>query len=201
MTVSSFENMGIIKNPIYPLQEYNAFINFFRKRAQIFSDKIYFRYQEKLSDGNIVVKTLTYGEVDRITTNLACELYDTLGDKTTIALIEDHSVYYVIIQLVIHKLRIPLLLLSPRNSVESVINILEQVNADALLYGKRHGQLKDEVMAKIKADSDTNILFAETPVINFDHLIQVPLNPRASEILDYNFTNEDLEKIFLIMHR
>lgn len=200
MTVSSFENMGIVKNPMHHLSDYNAFINFFQKRAQLYRDKVYFRYQAKCSDGNIVVKTLTYGQVDRITTNLACDLYEILGDKTTIALIEDHSVYYVIIQLAIHKLRIPLLLLSPRNSVESVINLLSQVNADALLYGKRYGQLKDEVMAKIKADSDTNVLFTESPVIDFDHLIQIPLNTKASEILDYNFTNEDLEKIFLIIH-
>ncbi|CAO3627535.1 unnamed protein product [Mucor hiemalis] len=200
MTIPSFAEMGIIKNPIFPIHDYNAFINFFQKQAQIHSDKIYFRYQTKLSDGGIVVKTLTFGEVDRITTNLACEMYETLGSKTTIALVEDHSICYPILQIALHKLRVPVLLLSPRNSVDSVVNLLCQVNADVLLYGQRHGQLKDEVIAKTKAISDTDILFAQVPNINIDQLVQAPLNYKATEILDYNFTAEDLSKVFVIIH-
>lgn len=193
--------MGIIKNSIFPLHDYNAFINFFQKQAQIHSDKIYFRYQTRLSDGSIVVKTLTFGEVDRITTNLACELYETLGNKSTIVLVEDHSICYPILQIALHKLRVPVLLWSPRNSVDSVVNLLCQVNADVLLYGQRYIQLKDEVMARTKAISNTDILFAQVPNINTDQLVQSPLNYSATEILDNNFTAKDLSKDFVIIHR
>lgn len=201
MTNLSFENMAIIKNPLFPIQDYNAFINFFQKQAQIHRDKVYFRYQTKLSDGNMVVNSLTFGEVDRITSNLACDLYETLGSKSMIALLEDHSVYYPIIQIAIHKLRIPVLLLSPRNSVEYVVDLLAQVNADVLLYGQRFEQIKDEVLVKFKADANNDILFTQTPIINIQQLVQVPLNSRVTKILNFNFSSEDLSKIVVIIHR
>lgn len=201
MTKTSFEDMAIVKNPMFSLRDYNAFINLFQKQAQLHCDKIYFRYQMKLSDGSIVVKSLTFGEVDRITSNLACDFHKTLGSKSVIALLEDHSVYYLITQLALQKLRIPVLLLSPRNSAEYVVDLLKQVKADVLIYGQRYELMKNEVMVKARATYDTDILFTPIPSMDFEQLVHIPLHSRVTKILDHSFSTEDLSKTSVIIHR
>lgn len=135
---------------------------------------------------------MTYGQVDRITTNLAYDFYGYLGDRSVIPLLEDHSPYYLILIIALYKLQISVMLISTRNSSEAIIHLLKQVNAETLLYGESYHHAKKEVLKGNPA-----IECFAVPRLDLDELV----NPDANSILDQNFTSSDLLKTVLIIHK
>ncbi|KAG2210850.1 hypothetical protein INT47_000004, partial [Mucor saturninus] len=177
------------------VHEFNSFINFFQTQAKKFSDNIYLRYEVMTPQHDIQVETLTYGETDRIATNLACALHDRLHTASTIALMEDYSVTYLILMLALFKLRIPLLVVSVRNTPESVQNLLSQVNADAFVYGPLYTDVKESLQRDMPG-----VQSIQTPPMNFQELKSAPLHRDVDTLLDSKFTSEDLDKTNLIVH-
>lgn len=194
--MTSFDDITLVKEPRYPVHDYCCFINLFQKQAKKFEHNIYIRYEVLSSEGEIVVKTLTYGQVDLIATNLACVLYEKLGNKSVISLLEDHSVYYLIMLYTLYKLRIPVQMISARNSSAAVCSLLQQVNSDCLFYGIYYQHIKD-----IVSEENKSIECFLIPDLDLENLSKKPLNPRWSEILDQKFTEEDLDKPVTIVHR
>ncbi|KAG2237908.1 hypothetical protein INT48_002213 [Thamnidium elegans] len=193
--MASFDDITLVKEPQYPVHDYYCFINLFQKQAEKFKHNIYLRYEDLSSEGEIEVKTLTYGQVDLIATNLACDLYEKLGNKSVISVLEDHSVYYLIMLYTLYKLRIPVQMISARNSSAAVCSLLQQVNSDCLVYGIYYQHIKD-----IVSEENRNVECFPIPNFDLENLLKKPLNPIWSEILDQNFTEEDLDRSVTIVH-
>lgn len=146
-------------------------------------------------DGEIVVNKLTYEQIDRISSNLACTLHPILAGDSVVSLMENHSVYYYLFFLAIYKLRIPILFLSTRNSSQSTCHLLKQVEAQTFVYGESHSHIKEAVVEEI------GIKHLKMPDINIDEMIKHPLNTDSDKLLDRNFTRKDLLKTLLVVHR
>lgn len=194
--MSPFDAMSLVKEPHFPVKDYYSFINLFQKQAEKFKNNIYVRYEAVSNEGVIEIKTLTYGQVDLITTNLACEFHEKLSRKAVISILEDHSVYYVILLYALFKLRVPVQMISTRNSLASVCSLLSQVNSECLVYGESYQDITEAVSKELMA-----IECLPRPCLNLEELSKVPLNPNFDQILDRDFTEKDLKRSLIIVHR
>ncbi|GAA5799728.1 hypothetical protein HPULCUR_005145 [Helicostylum pulchrum] len=190
-----FESLSLATEALYPVRNYNSFINYFQEMAKKFGKSPCAYYQDLNIDGEIVVKKLTYEQVDRISSNLACTLHPILADNLVLSLMENHSVYYYIFSLAIYKLRIPILFLSTRNSSQSACHLLKQVGAETFVYGESYSHIKEAVVEEL------GIKYLEMPHINIDEMIEHPLNADSNKLIDITFTRKDLLKTLLIVHR
>ncbi|CEI92072.1 hypothetical protein RMCBS344292_06345 [Rhizopus microsporus] len=169
---------------------YKAFIDLFRIKCKLNSDRIFVRYYF-----NNAYKTLTYAECDRITTNLACKWAAKGKGVECISLIGDHSVDYLIVMLTLLKLRSTLLAVSPRNSEPAIINLLEKTNSKLLLATAKHESIAQSAAAKV---GGVEVITIEP--LNIEELLLEPLVPEHDKLLDSEFTDADLEKAALIIH-
>lgn len=174
--------------------KYHAFINFVENQCARFASNVLVRYQASTTDLT-AFKTLTFEQVNRIATNLACEWAPQVQNIDSIALLADHSVEYFITLIAALKLRRVLMLLSPRNSEAANVNLLEKTNSKFMLASEKY-----QGMAK-RCTEKTNGSFRVLGALDLDAMVQVPLNPDVDKILDRNYTEEDYEKIALIIHR
>lgn len=194
--MSSFDEISLVKEPRFSIKDYGCYINLFQKQAKKHKDNVYVRYEVVSVEGNIQVKTLTYGQVDLIITNLACEFYEKFAKKSVIFMLEDHSVYYLILLYTFYKLRVPVQMISTRNSSSAVCSLLNQVNSDCLLYGDSYQQIRNYTLKEI-----VDIESIPRPKLNLEELSKAPLNPNFEKILDQTFTEKDLKKTLNIGHR
>ncbi|KAG2237907.1 hypothetical protein INT48_002212 [Thamnidium elegans] len=193
--MSPFDDMSLIKEGKFSANDYYTFINLFQSQAKIFENNVYVHYQVTGVDGELEIKTLTYGQVDLISSNLACSLYELLNKKTVISILEDHSVYYLILLYTFYKLRIPIQMISTRNSPTAVSNLLKQADSDCLIYGKSYLPIKDIVLEK-----NMGIECFLSPELNLEELSKYPLNPEFDQIIDQNFNESDLNKTAIMVH-
>ncbi|GAA5795101.1 hypothetical protein HPULCUR_000453 [Helicostylum pulchrum] len=164
-------------------------------QAKKFRDNIYFRYEVHSANGELEVKTLTYGQVDLITTNLACELHDKLGKEQVVSVLEDHSVYYPILLYALYKLRVPVQMISIRNTPATVCHLLKQTGSQCFVYGLSYLHVKELVSKEIVGAKCFPV-----PELDLQVLSNSSLNPKWDQILDQNFTEADIEKIVAIVH-
>ncbi|KAI8066028.1 hypothetical protein BDF21DRAFT_388244 [Thamnidium elegans] len=189
-----FESLPLATETIHPVSNYNSFINYFQEMAKKFGENPCVYYQDLDINREIVVKKLTYEQVDRISSNLACTLHPILADDSVVSLMENHSVHYYIFSLAIYKLRIPILFLSTRNSSQSTCHLLKQVGAQTFIYGESYSHIKKSVVEEL------GIKHLKMPDINIDEMIEHPLNADSDKLLDRTFTRKDLFKTLLIVH-
>lgn len=194
--MTPFDDISLIKEGRFRADKYYAFINLFQSQADTHKDNVYIRYQTTTADGIFTTRTLTYGQVDLISTNLACAFHEKLGHKSVISILEDHSVYYLIILYAFYKLRIPVQMISTRNSPAAICNLLKQADSDCLIYGESYQYIKDVV-----SEENLGIECFSMPAINLEELSNCPLYPEFNQILDLNFYEEDLVKIVIMVHR
>lgn len=174
--------------------KYHAFINLFEHQASRFGSRVLARYQASATDLS-TYNTLTYEQVDRMATNLACEWAPHVENIDSIALLADHNVDYFVAMVAALKLRRVLMALSPRNSEAANVNLLEKTNSKFLLASEKYQE-----MAK-SCSAQTNGSYLILPAFDFNAMLQKPRNPDADKILDRVYTEEDYEKIALIIHR
>ncbi|CAO3642661.1 unnamed protein product [Cunninghamella blakesleeana] len=176
---------------------FKAFTNFMNHQVNSFGDKSFARY---LSDHDGHYKTLTYSDVDRIATNLACT-WASRGARniSVISLLHDHNENYLIILLALMKLRVTVLLLSTRNSEAADINLLEKTKSKVLIANVKYETIAKNAVAKASSTGDdVRLILLES--LNIDDLINQPLHPDYESILDLNFSDDDIEKDALIIH-
>ncbi|KAG2237909.1 hypothetical protein INT48_002214 [Thamnidium elegans] len=163
--------------------------------SSVKEDNIYFRYEVPSVKGELEVKTLTYGQVDLITTNLACELYTKLGKEPIVSVLEDHSVNYPILLYALYKLRVPVQMISIRNTPTTVCSLLNEAGSQCLVYGSSYLQVKETISKEI-----VGVRCFPVPELNLEELSNSPLNSKWDQILNQNFTEEDIEKTVAIIH-
>lgn len=156
----------------------------------IHGDKPFVRYY---ADGGF--NTLTYSQVDRIATNLACKWADKVKGTDVVSYIGDHGVDYLILMLAVMKLRITLLAISPRNSEAAVINLLEKTHSKVLITSEKY-----ETLAKSSAAHVSGVQVILGDSLEIATLVQEPLNPDHAHLLNKEFSDEDITKSALIIH-
>jgi acyl-CoA synthetase (AMP-forming)/AMP-acid ligase II len=175
--------------------QFKAFINFLDHQAQKHNNKACLRYCSP-NDDVPDYKTLTYSQVDRIVTNLACEWSHVVKDNQVVALITAHSVSYYVTLLALFKLRVAPLCISPRNSEAAITNLLEKTNCKLAFTNEVFEQHTKSCAAQVPG---VNVFV--TPELDLEKLKNAPLNPNADTIIDVNFSDDDISKTTLIIHR
>ncbi|KAG1469343.1 hypothetical protein G6F56_003309 [Rhizopus delemar] len=138
---------------------------------------------------------MTYEEVDRITTNLACDWVEEGKCSGVVSYINHQSVNFLITLMAMVKSRAVLFAISPRNSEAAIADLLEKTQSKMLFVPSKYKIVAQNAVAKVEEANMTII-----PPYDFESLLKKPLNPRYAKILDISFSKEDLEKEALIIH-
>ncbi|ORZ03621.1 hypothetical protein BCR43DRAFT_413929, partial [Syncephalastrum racemosum] len=181
--------------PYHYKNEY-AFIRLFGKLVERYYNHVFLHYP---TTSSTTLKPLTYGQVDHIATNVACELASDvkhMGTNSVVGYIGDHGLDAVIIMLAFLKLRITFMFMSPRNSLAAHTNLLQKTNAACVFSSKKYGDIADEAAKECEHDCFSKAI----PAIDVDTILRKPRNSQADSILDQNFSHEDIEKIAMIIH-
>lgn len=169
---------------------YKSFTNFMNIQSQIYSHLPFAIY-----DSNKGFKSLSYSTVDRLATNLACKWHKYINQAEVVSFVSDHNVDYLIVVLAVMKLRVTLMLISPRNSKNAAISLLEKTKSKLLITSTKY-----EPMAKFIAETipDTKVITVD--FMDIQTMIKEPLNPDHKICLNTEFTEEDIRKSVLILH-
>ncbi|GAA5813475.1 hypothetical protein MFLAVUS_006953 [Mucor flavus] len=170
---------------------FKSVTNYVSSLCEIHADKTFVSYPV-----NNVFKTLTYAEIDLISTNLACEWYTAAGTTEVISFISDHNVNYLIAMLAIMKLRVTMLTISPRNCEAAIINLLEKTQSKLVITSTKYESIARASVSQVPGAS---ILVIDT-AFDIEVLLKNPLHPNHKTLLDTNFSDEDIEKTALIIH-
>ncbi|KAG1135033.1 hypothetical protein G6F37_014064 [Rhizopus arrhizus] len=134
---------------------YKSFINVINIQSKTYADRVFVRYYS-----NNTFKTLTYSEVDRITTNLACEWAEKKNGFEVVSYINDHNVDYMITMFALMKLRIIFLAISPRNSEPAIINLLQKTQSKLIFATPKYESIAQSAAAKIDGAKLTKSLIS-----------------------------------------
>lgn len=190
MTVPGFPSKIGYSNGQPEYQNYKAYINYWNNQASLHGDKPFARYYK--DNG---YNTLTYSEVDRLAINLACKWASKTQGANVISYIGDHSVVYLIIFLAILKLRATLMTVSPRNSEAAFVNLLENTQSKTIIADAKYKSIALSSAAQV---SGVAVIIHDP--FDIEALLQEPLNSNHTDILDYNFSDKDINKVALIIH-
>ncbi|KAL0144958.1 hypothetical protein V8B55DRAFT_1569449 [Mucor lusitanicus] len=171
-------------------QHFKAFTNYMNQQTELYANKVFVRYY---SDGEC--KTLTYRDVDRLATNLACKWAYIVQDVGVVSFIGDHNIGYMIVMLALLKLRIPMFAISPRNCEAAVIDLLEKTESKLLVTEAKYDSIGKAASAQV---ADVNLMVI--PPLDIDNLAKQPLNPHFQEFLNLEFSDQDINKTVLIIH-
>ncbi|KAL7332220.1 hypothetical protein PS15p_204296 [Mucor circinelloides] len=190
----SSETSSFQKLPIKYKKSF-ALINVFEEQVKKYTDKVYARYYGRLQNGDLGYKTMTYADVDRIATNLACEWSGEVKGYNVVAFIADQSVQYFICVLACLKLRVTFLALSPRNSEAAVVNLLNKTDCRFIFSTAKYAALAQGAAAQVDGT-----VCQVLPSFDLAGRLKQPLNPKALQILDKKFSKKDIEKTCAIIH-
>lgn len=190
----SSETSSFQKLPIKYKKSF-ALINVFEDQVKKYADKVYARYYGRLQNGDLGYKTMTYADVDRIATNLACEWSGKVKGYNVVAFIADQSVQYFLCVLACLKLRATFLALSPRNSEAAVVNLLNKTDCRFIFSTPKYAALAQGAAAQVDGT-----VCQVLPSFDLAGRLKQPLNPKALQILDKKFSKKDIEKTCAIIH-
>ncbi|KAL9551294.1 hypothetical protein MBANPS3_004319 [Mucor bainieri] len=171
-------------------QHFKAFTNYMSQQTELYADKVFVRYY---SNGEC--KKLTYSDVDRLATNLACKYAYAVMDVDVVSFIGDHSICYMIVMLALLKLRIPMFAISPRNSEAAVVDLLKKTESKLLITESKYRSIGEAASAHI---ADVNLMVISP--LDIDNLVKQPLNPHFQEFLNFEFSDGDIDKTVVIIH-
>lgn len=140
-------------------------------------------------------KTLTYGDIDHIATNLACQWAQETQGVDIIGFLADTSVFYLVSMLAFLKLRITFMSLSPRNSQPALVNLMQKTGAKRLFATAKYSEVARSTTETV-GDCSCFIL----PSFDFDSLLSEPRHSDADSLRNRRFDASDIEKIALIIH-
>jgi long-subunit acyl-CoA synthetase (AMP-forming) len=170
---------------------FKAFVNYMNTLCKIHADKPLAHYFINSS-----FESLKYCQADRIATNLACKWDKDTKITEVVSYLGDHNIDYLITMMALLKLRVTMMAISPRNSEAAAINLLEKTQSKLLIANTKYESLARAAAAKI---SGVQVLVVDN--LDIPNLVKEPLSPAHESLLDYTFSEEDLTKSALIIHR
>ncbi|ORZ00285.1 hypothetical protein BCR43DRAFT_540226 [Syncephalastrum racemosum] len=187
MTVSN-----AIEQLVFQYSEHYALINVLEKQFARFSDNVFAWYTPPSGDD---YKSLTYGQIDHLATNVACQWAKDVKGVDTVGFIADHSINYLIAMLAFMKLRVTFMALSPRNSLAANVNLIQKTGSNFIASTAKY-----EDMIRSVAAECGNCHIHVIPTFDIDAILSEPRNPQADNILDSKYGPEDIEKIAMVIH-
>ncbi|KAL0092093.1 hypothetical protein J3Q64DRAFT_1819681 [Phycomyces blakesleeanus] len=151
-----------------------SYIEFWQKIAKIHATKVLVRYHCTNDKGNDVYKTLTYEQVDRMSTNLALEWSKSICEAVTVGFISDHTPFYLISMLAIMKLGVIFLSLSPRNSPDSDASLLKATETKFLIASTKYKNTAQSTASQVEG---CRVLIF--PDFDLEYLSKQPLNSQT----------------------
>jgi long-subunit acyl-CoA synthetase (AMP-forming) len=100
--------------------------------------------------------------------------------------------------LALMKLRITLLALCPKNSEAAVVNLLEKTKSSLVFASKKREPLIKSSAEKVQEKS---IKVITVDRLDIEASLNEVLNPDYEKILDLKFSEDDIRKDALIIHR
>ncbi|KAI8360869.1 hypothetical protein EDC96DRAFT_553792 [Choanephora cucurbitarum] len=171
---------------------YKALINYVDSQLKLHAERILARYYSSQSGS---FQTLTFADIDRMSINLACQWSELIKEVHTISYIDDHSVAYLVVILAAMRLKKTLFLISPRNSQLHVTELLRKTGSNMLVTGKKYEAISQHSAAQA---GEVHVLtITET---DFDKWIHQSLEPKFKDILNLDFSDNDIESSALIVH-
>ncbi|KAI9478296.1 MAG: hypothetical protein EXX96DRAFT_570312 [Benjaminiella poitrasii] len=95
----------------------------------------------------------------------------------------------------IMKLRVTMMAVSTRNSEAAIVNLLEKTKSKLFIANEKYSNI-----ANAAASHLSGVKVITIAPLDIDALLKEPLNPNHEKILDYSFSDEDKEKLALIIH-
>ncbi|KAI9030908.1 hypothetical protein CLU79DRAFT_785955 [Phycomyces nitens] len=172
----------------------NSFIGYWSKQSSIYADKIFARYTTGDQDAYEPYKNLSYEQVDRISTNLACEWKEALQGIKAVGFIDDHSVSYLLSILAIMKLDILFIALSPRNSPSGIASILKKCDSKLIITSEKYNTLADNTAKEMEG---CGIITYEP--IDIEGMSNQPLNSLYCRIIPSQ-SEANTEKPVIVIH-
>lgn len=176
-------------------RHFKSFINFIYEQTKLHGDKTFARYIHENE-----YKSLTYDQVDKITTYLAVSypwatsLLLSGEPDAVVSYINDHSIDYLLTLLALMKLRVALFTISPRNSQGSVQSLMESTNSKLIIVGEKYEQLAKDAISTLP---DTKCIVLQK--LDIETLLLK--EPHDTSILNRSFSDDDILKPVLIFHR
>ncbi|KAL0092094.1 hypothetical protein J3Q64DRAFT_1342074 [Phycomyces blakesleeanus] len=131
-----------------PINYKESFIDLWNQQSKIHANNVFLRYHTRLNEME-VYKTLSYEQVDNISTSIAWEWSSILYGVKSVGFICDHSAFYLIAQLAIMKLNILFVALSPRNSASANGSLLKATNAEYIIASHKYSRMAYASTAKL----------------------------------------------------
>lgn len=175
-----------------PYINYNAVTNLLRKRSQLYKERPMVHYETP--DGSF--KTLTFEQVSRITTRLAKKWAPEVRDVSTMAFLADHSIFYFIALIALFKLRVQVMLLSPRNSEAAHINLLNKTKASHLIVSQKYADIAHKVVQNVEQSHECKV-----KVLAPFNFMEILNESSPDEDLDYDFSEKDRSEVAVICQR
>ncbi|KAG2176834.1 hypothetical protein INT44_007498 [Umbelopsis vinacea] len=132
----------------YPPEQYPSFKKLLKAIFEKFSSSTYIQYFKDPNDE--LPCSLTYREVDIITSNLAHQLqseYELHGKE--IAYLADHSIQFGLYLIAFVKLGCRVMLLSPKNSAPANVDLLKRTDTRLLVHSKRFAKESSSIIDQI----------------------------------------------------
>ncbi|KAI9031705.1 hypothetical protein CLU79DRAFT_694195 [Phycomyces nitens] len=171
-----------------------SFIRYWTKQSTLYADKVFVRYAASDQKNLGTYRNLSYEKVDRISTNLACKLSQSLQGVKSVGVIGDNSIFYLLTILAIMKLDILFVALSPRNPPSAVAKILKQSDTDFIFTWQKYTDLAENASKEI---GNCRIFTIEPADI--DILSDQNVNPLANKIIPLP-CKSDSEKAVMAIH-
>ncbi|KAG2226546.1 hypothetical protein INT45_005032, partial [Circinella minor] len=134
---------------------YGSLIEMFQDRVSHYGDKICIRYQNQQHFNNttssVEFETLTFNQVDMISTYFAEEWGSELTDVSCVAYILDDPVVSLLTILAILKLRRTVFPISTRNSESAIVHLLEKTQTGYLITSEKYRHIAQKCRATTAA--------------------------------------------------
>ncbi|KAG2199975.1 hypothetical protein INT47_000325 [Mucor saturninus] len=111
---------------------YTKVTDFLSRQFETYNDRPLARYFVNHASSYGV---LSYGEVERLATNLAFKLSHRIS--TVVALLGGHDIDYLILLIALMKLQVTIFVISPRNSVAANVDLLEKTRSGLLITSSK----------------------------------------------------------------
>ncbi|KAL0092096.1 hypothetical protein J3Q64DRAFT_1819684 [Phycomyces blakesleeanus] len=172
----------------------NSFVGYWAKQSTTYATKVFARYSNGDQDIFGAYKNLSYEQVDRISTNLACEWSESLQGVKSVGFLGDHSVSYLLALLAIMKLDILFIALSPRNSPSGIANILNNTDSSLIVTSQKYNKLAQNSSKEMEKCG----IFTYEP-LDIEIMSNQPLNPFSTEIIPSQ-SKASSEKAVMVIH-
>ncbi|KAG1473501.1 hypothetical protein G6F56_000918 [Rhizopus delemar] len=174
------------------LDQYKSISQFINDSFKRYSDRIFVRYYSEET-----YKTLTYSDVDRISSYLAHQWSNIIDQNQIVSFLCDHGVDYLVMLVAILKLGAPFFAISSRNSEAAVISLMEKTGSRLLLVSSKYKNLAATVHNQLK-QAQVHVFMP----LNLTATLNKSMSMNDHDLFNHKcYSNDDKTRTVFILHR